>query len=409
MELLALAVLVPAILVPIVLLWGFAGCGDQLSPNVSSDPPAAPTGLVATAVAFDQILLTWQDTSGGLATSFVVRRKEPGAAPFDLTPQSPITGWSFQDSGLEEGTFHTYQVRAVGSDGESDESNLADAFTLLKMPSGFTATPFGENQIDLAWTNESSKATGIRIERSIPPDTSFVSLPVQLSSSSNYSDRDLTKGTQYFYRLTALGSDGRKSESIGAGATTLEWKVSFPPPANPFTLDPNDAAGIDPTAQGFCIVQRFEPGSLAPESGKWIKITMRGPATDVTRLSGVYVSGVAAPGAPANPVPDPYDSAEDLQEVRFGGVSGVTLENGDAQTSGQTRYLLNSTQPLLVTFDVALNSGGILQAASGSPQGPQAFSRDTNGSPEASVKNKPPGYTGQPGVVFCVEKIEVSQ
>ena len=70
MEWFVLIFLVPLVLVPIVLLCGFAGCGiDTVASGTGPAPGVeAPSDLHAKATGVDTIELTWQNNTGGPTT-----------------------------------------------------------------------------------------------------------------------------------------------------------------------------------------------------------------------------------------------------------------------------------------------------------------------------------------------------
>lgn len=154
MEWIILLVIVPVIVVPVVLLYGFAGC--TFDPSVqpgnppAPGPPATPTDLAATATDLDRIALAWAYLDPPPdAVKFQIQRT--GGSPL---PQPPlVTGTTFDDTGLDEGTTYVYQVKAVrDSDGvESELSDPADA-TTLSFQSVFTTEgipPSPSNGVDV--------------------------------------------------------------------------------------------------------------------------------------------------------------------------------------------------------------------------------------------------------------------
>src|SRR5262245_23301492 len=107
-------VLVPAILVPLILMLGFAGCGAT---PVESLPPATPTNVTVVAVGRDTLTLTWLNPNAAEVTYEVERTLEGASMPVRIlvsAPANPDTGEvKFVDTSLEPSTFYSYQARAV--------------------------------------------------------------------------------------------------------------------------------------------------------------------------------------------------------------------------------------------------------------------------------------------------------
>ncbi|MFD4864702.1 chitinase [Streptomyces sp. NPDC058412] len=82
-------------------------------------PPAAPTGLTATATSSSSVSLNWPAVPG--ATSYTVHRD--GAAPFSVTSAPTAV------TGLAASTTYTFRVSAVNAAGESAQSAPASATT----------------------------------------------------------------------------------------------------------------------------------------------------------------------------------------------------------------------------------------------------------------------------------------
>ena len=151
--------------------WGttasYAELQDQIHPNVDGDDrydipvilpalksavymalvrqgykpvPSAPVGLTA-AGGVGQVSLAWQSVAG--ATSYNVKRATVSGGPYTLvsTPGA-VTGTSYIDTAVTNGTTYYYVVTAVGAGGEGASSNeasatpLAPGTTTLRINSG---------------------------------------------------------------------------------------------------------------------------------------------------------------------------------------------------------------------------------------------------------------------------------
>jgi len=124
-----LLLLVPAIVVPVVLLLGFAGC--NLVFQAEADPPVLPKpeNLVATPISVSEISLNWIDTGAGL--QFEVYRAKDGS-PFELLGTVPTPPFidppSFGNPPpLEPGVTYNYQVFTVDGDNKSEGSEVVRA------------------------------------------------------------------------------------------------------------------------------------------------------------------------------------------------------------------------------------------------------------------------------------------
>jgi len=128
---------------------GFSGNSfvyGQKTATAPSGPsvPAAPTGLTATAASTTEIDLTWTAPWGSVTSYNVYRGTAQGAE--STTPVATgLTGTSFADTSLSEGTKYWYAVTAVNSTGQSPRSIEASATTIqpsvaLAMAAGTSAS-----------------------------------------------------------------------------------------------------------------------------------------------------------------------------------------------------------------------------------------------------------------------------
>ena len=107
MEWLILLLLVPAVVVPVVVLWGFAGCSFQ--PR-ASPPVLAPKNLHAGA-SDQRIDLNWERGDPN-TVSYKIDRAPDGGAFVTIAPN--VTDTNFvDDNGLMPNTTYFYQVRTI--------------------------------------------------------------------------------------------------------------------------------------------------------------------------------------------------------------------------------------------------------------------------------------------------------
>src|SRR5262249_36269273 len=107
--------------------------------GAGTGPPPVPTGLAATA-GNAQVQLSWNASTG--ATSYNVKRATTSGGPYATV--ATVTGATFTNTGLANGTTYFFVVSAVNANGESANSSevsatpLAADFTLSANPSSLT-------------------------------------------------------------------------------------------------------------------------------------------------------------------------------------------------------------------------------------------------------------------------------
>jgi len=183
-------------------------------------PPAAPTGLNATA-GNQQVNLTWTASSG--ATSYNVKRGTASGGPY-TTISSPGTT-SYADSSVTNGTTYYYVVSAVNSGGESGNSSQVSATPTVAppaAPTGLSATA-GDKQVALTW-NASTGAVTYNVKRSTTHGGPYST--VNSPTGTSYTDVGLTDGTTYYYVATAVNAGGESGPSSEVSATPAASSTS---------------------------------------------------------------------------------------------------------------------------------------------------------------------------------------
>nr|WP_245946532.1 glycoside hydrolase family 6 protein [Paenibacillus cellulosilyticus] len=187
--------------------------------STTSTAPAAPASLTATA-GNAQVTLSWSASSG--ATSYNVKRATTSGGTY-TTVATGVTGTTYTNTGLTNGTTYYYVVSAVNSVGESSNSSQASATpvasaTVPAAPTGLTATA-GNAQVVLAWT-ASTGATSYNVKRATTSGGTYTTVATGVTGTT-YTNTGLTNGTTYYYVVSAVNSVGESSNSSQASATPV--------------------------------------------------------------------------------------------------------------------------------------------------------------------------------------------
>jgi hypothetical protein len=203
----------------------FNGCGGPPPP-----PPSAPTNLTASALNTYQIQLNWQEASGQNQTGFNIYRCQ-GASCTNFSKVASVGGSVFtytdgsSSNPLTQNTTYTYQVTAFNASGESGPSNTASATTQSEpAPSGLSSTA-GRNRrrdfVHLSWTNHSTDADGIHIERCNGSTCSnFSQIATAGANATTYTDNTVARAITYSYRVRAHSPGGFSGYSNVTTVTT---------------------------------------------------------------------------------------------------------------------------------------------------------------------------------------------
>jgi cellulose 1,4-beta-cellobiosidase len=174
-------------------------------------PPTAPTGLAASASS-GQVALSWNASAG--ATSYNLKRGASAAGPFTAVATG-LTTTSYADTTVVNGTTYYYVVSAVSAGGESANSVAVAATpvatSVVAAPTQMRGEARSRGVMKLEW--EQSKSSNVvqnRLYRSTSSTGPMV-LVATLPATSSYQDTGRTRGTTYYYVVTAVNSSGVES------------------------------------------------------------------------------------------------------------------------------------------------------------------------------------------------------
>ena len=191
--------------------------------EVNATPiPEAPTGLTAsTGAASGQVDLEWNPSLG--AESYAIYVSAGGGAYTAISPN--VTGTSYPQTGLNDGTEYTYYVVANNAGGTSESSETASATPGVEPPdppTNLTATA-GSGEVMLNWTAVDS-ADDYTIYVS-PGGSGYTAISPNVTGTS-FTHTGLTNGTNYYYYVVANNDGGPSADSNVVNATPKDpWSA----------------------------------------------------------------------------------------------------------------------------------------------------------------------------------------
>jgi len=199
-------------IVMLLLAFVISGCGDG---------PDAPKNLTGSAGA-NSASLNWDAVEAGTETVTynVYRGTSTGSINGKTKIGSGLSTTSYTDASLTAGTSYYYQVTAQDSKGESDASNEVKVTPGgLPAPTNLTASAVA-GQVNLTW-NTVPGATGYNVYRGTT-QTGTISGKTKIAAgvtSAGYTDATVTRGTTYYYQVTAIDSSRESAGSNESGVT----------------------------------------------------------------------------------------------------------------------------------------------------------------------------------------------
>jgi chitodextrinase len=207
-----------------------------------TQPPTAPSSLIATGFSSTQVNLTWTASTDNVAvTGYLIERCQGASCSNFIQIATPATT-TFSDTGLAPSNSYSYRVRATdAANNSSAYSSVATATTIAApdtqpptAPPSLVATAFSSTQINLAWTasTDNVAVTGYLIERCQGASCSSFAQIVALGNVTTYSNTALAVSTNYSYRVRATDAAGNLSAySNISSATTPDTTAPSAPSA----------------------------------------------------------------------------------------------------------------------------------------------------------------------------------
>ena len=342
-----------------VLRFGHAESGPYWLPATAvtvtgstADLPQAP-GIpgTPTATATDtSVSLTWTaPASGGTVTGYRLWRRSGEETSFTMLGEDlAATALTHTDTTVATGTAYAYRVQALAAGGAGPRSAVVAVTAVTTrvpgMPTGLTAAPAADHQMQLTWTAPADAGLpslhGYRIERSADatPRVWTVVAADTGTTATTWSDSGLAADTVYHYRVTARNTAGPGSPSAEARGRTRPQAVLKAGATYPLTAHrwPAAEAPVTHTWAAHDAQVVLDLAAQGAGGGGWYRVLRFGestdgpywlPATAVT-VTGSTADLPQAPGIPGTPTATATDTSVSLTwtaPADGGTVSGYRL------------------------------------------------------------------------------------
>ena len=116
--------------------------------TVQNDPPAAPTGLVASQVGHSVLTLTWNDPQDDNITGYRILRGPSADSLATIQADTRNNRAEYEDDTVAADTTYHYAVIAMSQDGDGAQSTTISATTTAAPAPKETPTPRGPRATD---------------------------------------------------------------------------------------------------------------------------------------------------------------------------------------------------------------------------------------------------------------------
>lgn len=303
---------------------------------ITAPPP--PATLVATG-GTQRVTLTWSSARG--ATGYRVTRATAPGGPFqDLGPAGNVTGLSFTDTALSEGTTYWHAVHSRNDSGVSAPAITGGATTIPGAPGNLQAQVEGL-VVTLSWETVAG-AEAYVVLRSTSPTSGFIAVGEPVTGAG-FVDGPLEPGRTYYFQVRAANPGG-----TGPASATTSARTSPGIPSNLVAAGGNGQVTLTwnttTAATGYDVERATGDGEFAPlQSVTTATLTDTGLDAGSTYRYRVRATNEAGPGAfslPASVITRPPAPGG---VTATGGDASITLDWEPAQGATQYRVYRSAT------------------------------------------------------------------
>ncbi|MEZ0276010.1 MAG: fibronectin type III domain-containing protein [Roseimicrobium sp.] len=395
MDWIVLCLLAPLVLIPVVMLWGYAGCGSF---DADTSVPEQPFTAQVEAAGDGAVKITAVNVPLNAAKLVFRRRNEGGEDIVVVEQTSPFT--PVTDRNLSEATKFFYYIKAYDQGNTFlKDSVTGEIRTLPLAPANLRVATAERDSITLTWDKISASATHFVVNANLP-GASPLEEEQDASAPASRKIQALQPNTEYEFQIASRWKGAGEvvtSAFIPTPALKGRTTPAVPPTPTPLlTYTGMTPATVDtfPNVEGGCAIVRIPATSLSLSStaGKTI-ITLRGAPKGPVTLGKVTISQPATTG-------NLYDSGPDLKVV----ADAVNLAANETK-SLTVDYALDEGKDLLVAFDLrpVAGSGNLSFGPKSGNTLYFGLNRQEAGNPVRTAT----GYAVSADRIAFIEKIEV--
>ena len=268
--------------------------GDGVTTSQEFGRQQGPTGVEVRLADEDTggLVVSWDDPGGRAAaelTGYEVQRKV-GDEPFDaVDPPHAGTDTTYADTAPEEGTAHTYRVRAVTPRGTTHWS--APGSTAPGPPR--LAVEYGPDSATLTWTPADDAGTsavvGYEYQQTADDGATWDPAWTDVPAGETFTIGELSSGVTYGFELRAVNGSGP-----GAGSVRAVVTLGTPGPPRNLTATATDGQVVlrwsPPTHVPASAITGYQSRHSADGGASW--------APDWSDVPGGVVSAMELQGLP---------------------------------------------------------------------------------------------------------------
>uniref|UniRef100_A0A3B3HL83 Titin n=1 Tax=Oryzias latipes TaxID=8090 RepID=A0A3B3HL83_ORYLA len=194
-------------------------CGGSKSAFISVrvlDSPSAPSNLEIKDVKRNSVSLSWESPlfdGGGKISHYIIERREESRKAF-TSVCSDCARNSYKIDNLQEGCFYYFRVLAVNEFGTGLPAETAEPVKTSEVPQSPGKISLSEvscNSLRLSWENPDhdggSRISSYIVEMQTKGDNTWISCSE--SRAPELLIEGLTKGNEYFFRVSAINEKGK--------------------------------------------------------------------------------------------------------------------------------------------------------------------------------------------------------